>query len=520
MGLSGGPPLPVTASRPYLPYPQVMPTTTPQARPWTDMYPQMPVPVPVPVPLQSHHVGTLPVQPMPAFGPLSSAATPENELGQGQSSLALESGTQPHSIYPLQHHPVLPMGPFSGPLATPLQTTPGPPVRRPSYHPLSGVPSRTSRTPLSPPYGPLLHYNDPSGVPPHTHRRSGHSRARRSVGTRLAVLDTNRETEENSTHDASSHRSDRVGNHGSADTAAGPSAQQVQATSDGLSEKAVAKIARCVLQRVNIEDLPKSERSCVICYNDYGVRTPEGINEQPLRLPKCKHVFGDHCITRWLEESDNCPYCRDKVELQPKHCADRGANHLFEALLIIYYRASEEMYMRIVSNLVHSEEYGEHREPLGSERRSYHANGDSDSSSHDGEAATSVPPRMATTTSPIRNPQRDNARYSQWLPRATPQRGAHPPLSQEREAPRHRRYRLSRGNNPSVATNADGDAADAVTSPLQTQRPDEPAQASTSIPSANSEDGERLPESTAVQVQHQATNTSVASTVQNRIRPW
>lgn len=58
---------------------------------------------------------------------------------------------------------------------------------------------------------------------------------------------------------------------------------------------------------------------CVICYNDYGVETPEGVNELPLRLPKCKHVFGDHCIKKWLEDSDSCPYCRDKLHSEPKH---------------------------------------------------------------------------------------------------------------------------------------------------------------------------------------------------------
>lgn len=35
--------------------------------------------------------------------------------------------------------------------------------------------------------------------------------------------------------------------------------------------------------------------------------------ESPLRLPKCQHVFGDHCIKKWFEEADTCPYCRDKV---------------------------------------------------------------------------------------------------------------------------------------------------------------------------------------------------------------
>lgn len=56
----------------------------------------------------------------------------------------------------------------------------------------------------------------------------------------------------------------------------------------------------------------------MICYNDFGVENPEGINEAPLRLPKCKHVFGDHCIKKWFEESDSCPYCRDKVHSEPQ----------------------------------------------------------------------------------------------------------------------------------------------------------------------------------------------------------
>ncbi|TQN74813.1 E3 ubiquitin-protein ligase RDUF2, partial [Colletotrichum shisoi] len=72
------------------------------------------------------------------------------------------------------------------------------------------------------------------------------------------------------------------------------------------------------LQSVPISDLPESERTCVICYNEFGVETPEGVKEAPLRLPKCKHVFGDHCIKKWLEESDSCPYCRDKVPNEPR----------------------------------------------------------------------------------------------------------------------------------------------------------------------------------------------------------
>ncbi len=53
--------------------------------------------------------------------------------------------------------------------------------------------------------------------------------------------------------------------------------------------------------------------ACIICYNEFGVSNPEGLTETPIRLPKCKHVFGDKCIKKWFEDSDSCPYCRDKL---------------------------------------------------------------------------------------------------------------------------------------------------------------------------------------------------------------
>lgn len=37
-----------------------------------------------------------------------------------------------------------------------------------------------------------------------------------------------------------------------------------------------------------------------------------------MRLPKCKHVFGDHCIKKWFEDNDTCPYCRDHVPSEPQ----------------------------------------------------------------------------------------------------------------------------------------------------------------------------------------------------------
>lgn len=96
------------------------------------------------------------------------------------------------------------------------------------------------------------------------------------------------------------------------------SVRQAQLLRGQMSNKRVAsQRAIKALQNVEIEGLHESERTCVICYNDFGVPSPEGVREHPLRLPKCKHVFGNHCILKWFEDADSCPYCRDKLHSEP-----------------------------------------------------------------------------------------------------------------------------------------------------------------------------------------------------------
>lgn len=120
------------------------------------------------------------------------------------------------------------------------------------------------------------------------------------------------------------------------------SARQTQILRGQMPNKRVAsRRALASLQKVDLDSLSDSEKSmyifaictfpchslrhqtndhllllaaCVICYNDFGVASPEGNIETPLRLPKCKHVFGDSCIRKWLEDSYSCPYCRDKLD--------------------------------------------------------------------------------------------------------------------------------------------------------------------------------------------------------------
>lgn len=88
-------------------------------------------------------------------------------------------------------------------------------------------------------------------------------------------------------------------------------------------KKVASQSAISSLESVNPHDLLKADRTCIICYNEFGVQNPEGLIEAPLRLPRCKHVFGDHCIKKWFEDSDSCPYCRDRLpnEVQARSSA-------------------------------------------------------------------------------------------------------------------------------------------------------------------------------------------------------
>ncbi|KAI2624365.1 hypothetical protein GGR54DRAFT_655119 [Hypoxylon sp. NC1633] len=111
-------------------------------------------------------------------------------------------------------------------------------------------------------------------------------------------------------------------------------------------KRVASKKALTSLESVTISDLPENERTCVICYNDYGVETPEGISEAPLRLPKCKHVFGDHCIKKWFEESDSCPYCRDKVHSEPQFRHVVSAHNVYRFIRQHHQMHFQTMQMR------------------------------------------------------------------------------------------------------------------------------------------------------------------------------
>ncbi|OBT93790.2 hypothetical protein VE01_08149 [Pseudogymnoascus verrucosus] len=83
------------------------------------------------------------------------------------------------------------------------------------------------------------------------------------------------------------------------------------------------------LEPVELSSLTGDDRNCIICYNEFGIKNPDGNIECAVRLPKCKHIFGDHCLKHWLKDSDSCPYCRDKLPSEPKRSPAEEMRRLF-----------------------------------------------------------------------------------------------------------------------------------------------------------------------------------------------
>lgn len=113
------------------------------------------------------------------------------------------------------------------------------------------------------------------------------------------------------------------------------------------AKKIPSKEALAALERVDLKDLKESDKVCTICYNDIGVENPDGVVESPIRLPRCKHIFGEKCIKKWFQDSDTCPYCRDKLpsELSVKKSAAfesvRAHRERFAAITAQAYRARQ-----------------------------------------------------------------------------------------------------------------------------------------------------------------------------------
>ncbi|KFA73142.1 hypothetical protein S40288_07503 [Stachybotrys chartarum IBT 40288] len=209
----------------------------------------------------------------------------------------------------------------------------------------SGAQARSNVTPIPPHFSPSRYTSHqrstsrPENSGPHClalpsleqqRRRSSQARVRRSMASRLhssePVLDLNDNVllppRPRASHSDGHHApaAQRIPQDDVRRYTESMSLRQLQTIRGSAAiRRGASKRTLQSLQKVDVQELPENERTadketaCVICYNDFGVRTPEGIVETPVRLPKCKHVFGDSCVKKWLEDAYCCPYCRDEL---------------------------------------------------------------------------------------------------------------------------------------------------------------------------------------------------------------
>ena len=71
-----------------------------------------------------------------------------------------------------------------------------------------------------------------------------------------------------------------------------------------MDPEILANLPRFAFQSQNAGD----GLQCSICQYEYVE------NDSALRLPNCKHIFHEDCITPWLKGHSHCPLCRYNVE--------------------------------------------------------------------------------------------------------------------------------------------------------------------------------------------------------------
>lgn len=62
-------------------------------------------------------------------------------------------------------------------------------------------------------------------------------------------------------------------------------------------------------------DTPWERIDPCFCTDGYSDTTDNGDCHAPAKLPVCGHVFGRSCIANWLQDSNTCPMCRNRIVL-------------------------------------------------------------------------------------------------------------------------------------------------------------------------------------------------------------
>lgn len=61
------------------------------------------------------------------------------------------------------------------------------------------------------------------------------------------------------------------------------------------------------IKSININEIDEENKQCSICLEEYDEKS--NLN----RLMRCKHVFHETCINKWIKTNETCPLCRANV---------------------------------------------------------------------------------------------------------------------------------------------------------------------------------------------------------------
>ncbi|KAH6627996.1 hypothetical protein F5144DRAFT_291057 [Chaetomium tenue] len=259
------------------------------------------------------------------------ALNPNSNSNSNQPSSSSQSNTQAASSSREPSPPNVTTSADAPAAAAPAAATPNVQLPLPSEYPNVDYNNRGNGYRITTPNA--APSRGQSVIPPNPSLATITSRRRQAIARRLRLTDHDSDEEPGSSADEEEQMLRYIDEFGGnpAHFRALVAEDHIRATQllrGQLSNKRVAsRKALSSLQSVTLETLPATERTCVICYNDFGQTSPEGVIEAPLRLPRCQHVFGDHCIKKWFEEADSCPYCRDKVPSEPPPIPGARAFH-------------------------------------------------------------------------------------------------------------------------------------------------------------------------------------------------
>ena len=77
------------------------------------------------------------------------------------------------------------------------------------------------------------------------------------------------------------------------------------------SSSAVEEKLRQNLTLLEVASIDPEESECAICLDPF-LDAAQKLQEHPAEL-QCGHIFGQKCITEWLNKKNTCPKCRAQV---------------------------------------------------------------------------------------------------------------------------------------------------------------------------------------------------------------